>query len=485
MVKDEGQSCPQEQNVSAQLRKLPKMDVLLAAFEQSPHATHSFSRDSIRRVLRQVLDESRKEILSARLLDPEDLAIPTLLNRTVHRLQSNRLGKLRRVINGTGVIGHTNLGRSPLASRAIEQISQIARGYNNLEYNLQARTRGQRLKGIDDLLCELTSAEAATVVNNNAAAVFLALATLTSGQNVVISRGELVEIGGSFRIPDVMKAAGVQLREVGTTNRTHIEDFTEAIDEQTALLIKIHPSNYVIKGFTHEVSLRDLVQIGKDFKVQTMIDVGSGSFFPLPSLPHQELLLSAVVQSGVDLITCSGDKLIGGPQAGIMLGKHDFIQKLKSHPMARAMRVCKLTLAAMEATLQIYVEGVESAMNHIPILNLLQQPLSALKTNGEYLLNQLKCFPELEVKLIERNSLVGGGSLPEIKLPSFCVAICAKRYSMTKLDAFLRSRVPAILTLLEQGEVLFNLRTLYPSELDLITDAIGCFLEENPGAERR
>src|SRR5262249_17593371 len=313
---------------------------------------------------------------------------------------------LVRVINATGVVLHTNLGRAPLHPRAVERVGEVAAGYCNLEYELDARRRGSRHDHVADLLCELCGAEAACVVNNNAGAVLVALAELAAGREVVVSRGELVEIGGSFRVPDVMRASGARLHEVGTTNKTPPHDYRAAIGPDTALLLKVHRSNFALVGFTAEVALADLVAIGRERGVPVMIDLGSGSLVELAGEPTAP----AAVKDGADVVTFSGDKLLGGPQAGLLVGRREPIARTRKHPRVRALRCDKMTVAALEATLELHRDG---RSDEIPTLSMLHAGSDSLRARAERLLGAVRAAaPQLALELRAVRSAVGGGALP-------------------------------------------------------------------------
>ncbi len=366
---------------SSILKKIPSMTLLVEEPEFEKLLSQA-SRKYLVEVIREVLAEKRKVILSGH--EP-DLDLPTLWREVEMKLEAKGAYHLRRVINGTGVVIHTNLGRSLLAAQALEQIQTTAQFYSNLEFDLEAGQRGSRYSHVEDLLIELTGAEAALVVNNNAAAVLLSLDTLAKGKEVIVSRGQLVEIGGSFRIPEVMTRSGAFLREVGTTNKTHLRDYEAVLTEQTALLLKVHTSNYRIVGFTAEVPLEDLVALGQRHNIPVMEDLGSGSFIDVSKFGlEKEPTVVEVVRAGADVVTFSGDKLLGGPQAGIIVGRKNYIQALRSNPLNRALRIDKLTLAALEATLKLY-RNEEQALRDIPTLAQLSISLRELQERAKSL----------------------------------------------------------------------------------------------------
>jgi L-seryl-tRNA(Ser) seleniumtransferase len=373
---------------------------------------------------------------------------------------------LKRVINATGVIIHTNLGRAPLSERVLKEIFDIARHYSNLEFDLVKGKRGSRYVHVEEILKEITGAEAGLVVNNNAGAVLISLNTLAYGKEVIVSRGELIEIGGSFRMPEVMKWAGCILKEVGTTNKTYIKDYENAITENTALLLKVHKSNYEIVGFSHEVLTEELVSLGKKKGLPVMEDLGSGCFVDFSKYGlKKEPTVQDVVKTGVDLVTFSGDKLLGGPQAGIIVGKKEIIEKIRKNPLNRALRIDKMTLAGLEATLRLYRDE-NLAIEHIPVLNMILKSKESLKKSAKKLLNSLKKlnFSELEFKLIETVGKTGGGALPSLELPSFAVAVYSKKESPQKLQKLLRENSPPIIVRIEEDLLLMDVRCLFKED---------------------
>ncbi|HYA43318.1 MAG TPA: L-seryl-tRNA(Sec) selenium transferase [Syntrophobacteraceae bacterium] len=407
------------------LRQIPGVDTLL---EMEP-VRDALCRHPRRLVLDAIhgeLDETRKRILQAQgavpvLVDPIEIA------RSIAQ-RADRLAAftLLPVINATGIVIHTNLGRSLLSKEAVERLQAVCSGYNNLEYDLRLGERGSRYVHAEAILRELTGSEAALVVNNNAAAVFLVLNTLAAGREVIVSRGQLVEIGGSFRIPDVMSASGAILKEVGTTNRTHLKDYVSAITERTALLLKVHTSNYRIVGFTKEVSLDEMVALGRERCLPVVEDLGSGCFIDLgPFGLHGETTVQETVRAGADLVTFSGDKLLGGPQAGIIVGGKDLIEKCRKNPLTRALRVDKMTLAALEATLRLYRDQ-RQAVEKIPTLRMMALSPEELKGRAEELASAIEGADRrgaLKIEVRPAFSQVGGGSLPAQNLPTFVVAV--------------------------------------------------------------
>jgi len=354
------------------LRQIPSVDQVLGQ-ESLRSILNHYPRQMVVDAVRKVLDRQRKQVLRGELVTISHQEILSQITAEVKKKGENQL---KPVINATGVVVHTNLGRSLLAQKAIEHLVEVAQHYNNLEYDLEQGKRGSRYSHVETLLCELTGAEASIVVNNNAGAVFLTLNTLACGKKVIVSRGELIEIGGSFRIPDVMARSGAILTEVGTTNRTHIYDYEQAIDEQTALIMKVHKSNYKIIGFTKEVGLEELVTLGQKHNLPVIEDLGSGNFVDLTKYGlEKEPLVQKSIAAGVDIVSFSGDKLLGGPQAGIILGKRKFIEPIKKNPLNRALRIDKLTLAGLESTLRLY-QDEKQALKEIPTLLVLMKKYS-------------------------------------------------------------------------------------------------------------
>jgi len=399
--------------------------------------------------VRSALDRAREEIRAG--VDPGDL-----VDRVESELAAAHGARLRRVINATGVIVHTNLGRAPLARDALERVASVAAGYSNLEYDIDEGARGSRQDHVAPILRRLTGAEAALVVNNNAGAVLLALAALAEGREVLVSRGELIEIGDGFRIPDVLARSGARLREVGTTNRTRAADYDRAIGPETALLLRVHQSNFRVVGFTEQPRLEELVRVGRTHGIPVVDDLGSGVLVELKGEPSARDALTA----GADLVCFSGDKLLGGPQAGIVVGRADLVERLRRHPLQRALRADKLTLAALEGTLALYLDP-ERAAREIPVLEMLGEPLEAVRGRAERL-------AELAGGEVEQAiGRVGGGALPLAELPSFACAI------EEELTTPLREGEPPIVGILRDGRLLLDCRTLTDREVDEVAAAIG------------
>ncbi len=462
------------------LKKLPAVDDILKD-QRTLLWLDAHPRVLVLDAIRQALDIKRKSVLSSPTdTEEQSLSLAAILDLAGPILTKLSEPSLQPVINATGVIVHTNLGRSVLSEKAIESIAAAARSYSNLEYDIAAGGRGKRYVHVENILKRLTGAEAATAVNNNAAAVLLCLNTLARGKEVIVSRGELVEIGGSFRVPDVMERSGAKLREVGTTNKTHLKDYEKAITENTGLLLKVHTSNYKIVGFTQEVSSVELALLGKKHSLPVMWDLGSGSFIDLAAYgAGAEPTVQQAVDSGVDVLTFSGDKLLGGPQAGLVLGRSAYLDPIRSNPLARALRIDKLTLAALDATLRQYLDR-DKAVKDIPTLWMLTQPLAELSRKAELLATGLGRIndPGLSILVQDDTSQSGGGALPMGNFPTRTVCIRHDRLSANQIESRLRLGKPHIITRIKEGRVLFDPRTLNDEEIGKIVEAVGRIIED-------
>ena len=450
------------------LRRLPSVDRLVRSLE-GREVTRSLPRARLTVAAREVLERERRRIRAEGGL-PADLE--TLLER-VRTAGRESAYSLRPVINATGVVLHTNLGRALLSDAAVARIGAVAAAYSNLELDLESKERGSRYAHVDAMLRRLTGAEDTLVVNNNAAAVLLALESVARGREVVVSRGELIEIGGEFRIPDIMQRSGARLREVGTTNRTHLRDYVQAIGPDTALLLKVHTSNYRVVGFTAGVSSRELSQLGRERGLPVMEDLGSGSLLDLSSQGFgDEPTVPQVVAAGVDLVCFSGDKLLGGPQAGIVVGRRDLVQKLQRNPLNRALRIDKLTLAALEATLGAYEAG--DALQTVPTLRLLTEPMRTIRSRGRRLLAALgpELRSRLAASLLASTSQVGGGALPTVELPTLCVAVGADAACTRALDEALRRGAPPVIGRIADDRLLLDCRTILPAQVRSLAAAL-------------
>jgi L-seryl-tRNA(Ser) seleniumtransferase len=426
--------------------------------------------------VRVVLAKVREEIATGHLHSEEaiQLAIAGLPDGIARQLDSAMQFSLKPVINATGVVLHTNLGRAPLAHSALKRIAEVAGVYSNLEFDIAAGERGKRDVHVERLFSRLLNQEGVNgirtvVVNNCAAAVMLALNTLAEGGEVIVSRGELVEIGGSFRVPDVMAKSGAVLREVGTTNRTRLADYERAINEKTRLLLRVHRSNFAIVGFTEQPPLEELAALGRKHNLPVMEDLGGGAFLPLRSLGINESGVMDSLRAGVDLVTYSGDKMLGGPQAGLLSGREELIRKVRSNPLFRALRVDKLTYAALEATLMEYVRQNYDA---IPFARMMRLSAEEVRRRAEAVLAAAKSAASLRIEIIPGESLVGGGSAPTSTLPTFLLAITAHGLSADEISARLRAHTPAVASRVEEGRTLLDLRTVFEHEDEEVVRAL-------------
>ena len=453
------------------LKHLPKIDEILMILEKQGFFAGT-AKEFVKEACRTVVGELREHVL-CKTENLKEWRMPfaeQVAGRVRERIESLHQYRLRRVINATGIILHTNLGRSPLCPEAVARIIEVSQGYSNLEFDLQKGQRGLRYDHVQGILCTLTGAEDALVVNNNAAAVLLVLNTLAAGKEAIVSRGELIEIGGEFRIPEVMEKSGVQLKEVGATNRTHLKDYEKAISEKTGLILKVHTSNYKIVGFTEEIALPALVALGKKHGVPVMDDLGSGCLIELDRHGlDREPTVHDALQTGVDVITFSGDKLLGGPQAGIILGKREFLRKIKNNPLNRALRIDKLTLAALEATLIQYLNP-EKALSGIRTLRSLTAPVNDMARMARRLLNGLQRLDlaGFTFRLQKGASLAGGGSLPTQEIPTVLISVRSATLSANKLEERLRSLDVPIIARIVDNEVLLDIRTIDEEEFALI-----------------
>jgi L-seryl-tRNA(Ser) seleniumtransferase len=449
-------------------KSLPSVDELLKKGPLvSLAAKHG--QPAVTDAVRTVLGSLRNEIAAGRLKAAKlQLALSRLVEAVEEELGRTLGHSLTKVINATGVVLHTNLGRAPLAASALEHIRAIAEGYSNLEFDVETGERGKRDVHVDRLFQKLLGGVSTIVVNNNAAAVLLALNTLAEGAEVIVSRGELVEIGGSFRIPDVMAKSNAILREVGTTNRTRISDYQRAITDRTRLLLRVHRSNFEITGFTEQVAVEELVRLARERKIPLIEDLGGGlldrSSFGLDGEPA---VLDSL-RAGVDVVTYSGDKLLGGPQAGILSGRTDLIEKMRSNSLFRALRVDKLTYAALEATLMAYVE---SDHQRIPVLRLLRLQKQEIARRAQAVAERLSPS-RLSIEPIDGESLIGGGAAPSAVLPTCLLAVRSDCLGAQEICTRLLACVPPVITRVEEGRVLLDLRTVFPEQDPLLVEAL-------------
>ena len=462
------------------LQKLPGVDHILELAE-----TDAFFRDVPRSVLtnaiRSEIEAFRNIIIESESTDIKSPGDSEFLARVKKAVKHAMAPSLNRTVNATGIVVHTNLGRSLLTQESVENLITIGTRYSNLEFDLSQGKRGSRYSHVEALICEITGAEAALVVNNNAGAVLLSLETIASGKKVIVSRGELVEIGGSFRIPDVMAKSGGLMSEVGTTNRTHLRDYERAIDGDTALLLKVHQSNYSIVGFSKEVSLPELVQLGATHRIPVMEDLGSGTFidFSKYGLAKEQTVQDSVA-SGADIVTFSGDKLLGGPQAGFIVGKKIVLDAIKQNPITRALRIDKLTLASLESTLRLYRDE-EKAVRTIPTLRMLTDSLDTITKKARRLKRRLVKIgqPRLKIEFLNLSSKAGGGSLPLLDLPSKCLGIKIDGLSVNAIERKLRAGSPPIIGRIEDDYYVIDPRTLLDEDLVTIEHAFDRLLEKS------
>ncbi|HDY69969.1 MAG TPA: L-seryl-tRNA(Sec) selenium transferase [Actinobacteria bacterium] len=452
------------------LRALPSVEEVLESPELTT-ALAEYGRRLVTDASRAVIERRRESILAGDPVDEDSLAAGLLAAAAAEEAGRIQSPSLRPLINATGVVVHTNLGRSVLAAEAMRAVEAVSVSYSNLEYDLDAGRRGSRHDHITEIIVELTGAEEALVVNNNAAAVLLALATFAAGREVIVSRGELIEIGGSFRIPDIMTSSTAKLVEVGTTNKTKLADYQGAIGPGTAMLLHVHASNYQVVGFTAEVAVDELAALGHEHGLVVTHDLGSGVLTDIPAFAG-EPSVSDSLDAGVDVVTFSGDKLLGGPQAGVVVGKAEFISRMKAHPMARAMRVDKMTLAALQATLALYLRP-EEALNKIPTLRMLSENEKTLKARaGELVAGVGVAVGEAgTVQLEQAASKVGGGALPLLELDSWVCAVNPATISVDELAARLRQTDPPVIGRIQKDTLLLDARTVLPEQVGAVAAA--------------
>lgn len=457
------------------LASLPKVDTLLS--DNRLEAKDGLSRNIIVESIRETLEEYRKGILKGRV---NSYSYDDIVRDILLKVKNKSSMHLKRVINATGTVLHTNLGRAVLSKPAIDAVVNAAARYSNLEFDLEKGERGSRYSHVEDLICKITGAEAAMVVNNNAAAVMLVLSTLCKGREAIVSRGQLVEIGGSFRVPAVMEMSGARLVEVGTTNRTHLYDYENAINENTGAILKVHQSNYKILGFTGEVEIEDIVKLGRKYNIPVIEDIGSGVFIDMSKygLTHEPTVQESI-KRGIDIVTFSGDKMLGGPQAGIIAGKKKYVDMMKKNQLTRALRIDKMTLAALEATLRLYLDE-KTAVQMIPGLNMLTVDIGLLKKNAQKLFRMLKSRlnKRAEIELKKDYSQVGGGAMPLESMETYAVALKPYSISLEKLDLLMRSSDLPIITRIYKDRMIFDVRTLFEEEYRIIADTLDKLIQE-------
>lgn len=456
-------------------RLIPKVDEILE-YDKIKELLEHMPRKLVVDSIREEIDSLRKDIMENKVDEEEvNRRIKILVDLVLERANKKASYKLKRVVNATGVILHTNLGRALINKEVMENVVDIASNYSNLEFDIEKGERGSRYSHLKEILVEITGAEDAMVVNNNAAAVLLVLSTMAKGREVIVSRGELIEIGGSFRIPDVMEQSGATLKAVGTTNKTHLYDYENAINENTAALMKVHTSNYRVLGFTSSVSTEELYTLKEKYDIPLIEDLGSGVLVDLSQFGLEyEPTVQDSIKRGVDIVTFSGDKLLGGPQAGIIVGKKKYIDEMKKNPLTRAFRVDKFCIAALEATLRLYLDQ-RVALEKIPTLKMLSMTLDELegkakRLHGE-LTNRIK-DENCSFQIVDSYSEVGGGSLPLEKLPTKCIMISLKGLSTAEFEKALREYDIPIITRIYKDNIFMDLRTVREDEFHIIADGI-------------
>ncbi|MBM7555732.1 L-seryl-tRNA(Sec) selenium transferase [Halanaerobacter jeridensis] len=457
------------------LRSIPAVNDLLA-HEQGEKLVNDYSHELVVEAIREVTEELRGKIFNIELSGLKELKIDSksILAQVQHYLESKMSDQLLTAVNATGVVVHTNLGRSLLCDAAKDKLLDVASNYSTLEINRDTGERGSRYELVEELLTELTGAEAALVVNNNAAAVLLAVSALASGQEAIIARGQLVEIGGSFRIPEVMEQGGAELRGIGTTNRVHLADYKNAINEETGMILKVHTSNYRVVGFSKEVELEELVDLGTQYELPVVEDLGSGVLLDLrdEGLSYEQTVQDCIA-AGADVVTFSGDKLLGGPQAGIIVGQEEYIEQMKSHPLNRALRVDKFTLGSLEATLQQY-RDLEQAKEKIPTLEMITRTQEQLKTRAQEFATELEevITDNLTLEIKQDSSRVGGGAYPNEGLPTYVLALEDESLTAEELAEELRLHDPPIFSRISDEQVILDVRTLQSEDEEHIISAV-------------
>ncbi|WP_040210760.1 L-seryl-tRNA(Sec) selenium transferase [Clostridium polynesiense] len=451
------------------LRKLPKVDTLLHNSEVQK-AFENTSKALVTEAVREAVDSYRKGILQG---DIENFSEEDIISSFNLILKDKNSFKLKKVVNAAGIVIHTNLGRSLLCEEAAKQVENIIKSYNNLEYDIEQGKRGSRYSHIEEIIKKITGAEGALVVNNNAAAVMLVLNTLCEDKEAIVSRGQLVEIGGSFRIPEVMKFSRAKLVEVGTTNRTHLYDYENSITGETGVLLKVHTSNFKILGFTEEVPAEELASLGEKYNIPVVEDIGSGVLVNLENYGlSYEPTVQESIRKGIDVVTFSGDKMLGGPQAGIIIGKKKYIDAIKKNQLTRALRVDKMTLAALEATLKCYLDE-KTAIKEIPTLNMMLTPKEELKKKAVQLKRKLSSAPShFKFEISEAFSMVGGGSMPEEKLTTWVVKIKSSKLSSVEMEKLFRKAETPVIVRINSEEIYLDLRTIFKEDYDIILEAL-------------
>ena len=469
------------------VKSLPSVDQILN-LESTTQLLHRYRREHVTTAVRRALQELREELIAQVEATNGAAARDSLITRVeamiAVSLRAGNQASLHRVINATGVILHTGLGRAPLPAHALEAIRDVAGSYCNLELDLPSGDRGSRFVHIEPLICELSGAEAAVVVNNNAGAVLLMLSVLASGREVIVSRGELVEIGGSFRIPDIIEASGATIREVGTTNRTHLADYEKAIFAHTGLILAVHPSNYKVEGFTSGVDLAELVELGRRAGVAVAYDLGGGALVDLAQwgLPPEPIVGQALA-TGVDVVSFSGDKVLGGPQAGIIAGKESRVQSMRTHPMMRALRCDKLILAALEATLKLYNRPPGEITELHPVLRMFCEPANTTQARAHRLLGMLssQARTQLSPQVVTSKAQAGSGALPLVELPSFALSLTPRYCSIEQSAQQLRNGAVPVVGRIQKDRLLLDMRTVFDDDVEIVARALEAVLPTSGG----
>lgn len=450
-------------------RSIPKVDVLLED-KKIISLIEKYHRDVVVDVIREEIEKIREEIKTNNDFDFINKRINNLVESISKSVEKTYSYNIRKVINGTGTILHTNLGRSIISKKHANYLSDIVTSYSNLEYNLEDGKRGDRYSHFEKLICKITGAESAMAVNNNAAAVMLVLSSMAKEKEVIVSRGELVEVGGKFRIPDVMESSNAHLVEIGTTNKTHLEDYENAINENTGALLKVHTSNFKILGFTESVSIKEICDLGKEKNIPVIEDIGSGVLVDLSKYGLEyEPTVQDSIKAGVDIVSFSGDKLLGGPQAGIIVGKKKYIDKMKKNPLTRAFRIDKFTATILEMIFKEYLNE-EDAIKNIPTLSLITRDLKEIEKNANALYEKLDILKDVAIINIEDTlSQIGGGSLPMERLNSKCVSITPKNISTASLEEKLRLNENPVVGRISDNKLIIDMRTILDDEIDILS----------------
>lgn len=459
-------------NKNTLFRNIPKVDVLLEKIE-IVKLIEKYHRDVVVDVIREEIDKLRNFIKENDDIDLIEDKINNLVENITLSVKKVYSYNLRKVINGTGTILHTNLGRAIISKKHANYLSDVVTSYSNLEYNLEEGKRGERYSHFEKLICKITGAESAMAVNNNAAAVMLVLSSMAENKEVIVSRGELVEVGGKFRIPDVMKSSNAHLVEIGTTNKTHLEDYEDAITENTGVLLKVHTSNFKILGFTESVSIDELCKLGREKDIPVIEDIGSGVLVDLSKYGLEyEPTVQDSIKAGVDIVSFSGDKLLGGPQAGIIVGKKKYIDKMKKNPLTRAFRIDKFTATILEMIFHEYLNE-EDAIKNIPVLSLITKDIKEIEESANKLYEKLSDIKDVaNVEIEDTLSQIGGGSLPAERIKSKCVTIMPKNISTSALEEKLRQGENPVVGRISDDKLILDMRTVLEDEIDILSQKI-------------